>query len=99
MTDHETPGPGPAPAPKASNGWGLVVPGAVLLLVGIALAVSTFGRETPGENSGGEFAAWNAGLTIGSALLVGLGVLLLALGLVRRRRRAAERGTRGASTT
>lgn len=50
-----------------------------------------FGRETPGSNDPGEFIAWNAGLTIGAAVLAGIGALLLALGFVRRRRRAADR--------
>jgi hypothetical protein len=90
MTD-EIPGPGPAPAPAASGGWGLIVPGAIMLVVGLILAVTTFGRETPGSNDPGEFVAWNAGLTIGGAVLVGVGLLLLALGYVRRRRRSAER--------
>lgn len=90
MTD-EIPGPGPAPSPSASGGWGLIVPGALMLVVGLVLALTTFGRETPGPNSPGEFAAWNAGLTIGSAVLIGVGLLLLALGFVRRRRRSAER--------
>lgn len=90
MTDHEIPGPGPAPAPRASRGWGLIFTGAILALIGIVTAASTFGRETPGANDGGEFAAWNAGLTIGSAVLIGVGLLLVALGFVRRRRRAAE---------
>ena len=57
MTDHEIPGPGSAPAPRPSRGIGLLIGGGALLLVGIIVAASTFGRETPGANDGAEFAA------------------------------------------
>jgi hypothetical protein len=80
-----------APAPPPTRGWKLIIPGAVMLVLGIILAVSTFGRETPGENDPAEFAAWNAGTTIGSAVLIGIGILLVALGSVRRRRRDVQR--------
>ncbi|GAA1686161.1 hypothetical protein GCM10009792_02510 [Microcella alkalica] len=83
--------PESAPDPTPSSGWGLIAPGAVLLIIGITVAAVMFGRETPGSNDPGEFIAWNAGLTIGAAVLAGIGALLLALGFVRRRRRAADR--------
>ena len=82
--------PSSAPSPTPSSGWGLVAPGALLLVIGVVVAAVMFGRETPGSNEPGEFIGWNAGLTIGAAILAGIGALLIALGVVRRRRRDAE---------
>ena len=66
------------------------VVGAVLIVAGI-VCLTRYGVETPGSNSTGEFAAWNVGFTVGAAILLGGGSLLLATGFVRGRRRRAER--------
>ena len=66
------------------------VVGAVLIIAGL-LCLTRYGVETPGPNSTAQFVAWNVGFTVGAAVLVGIGVLLLVTGWVRGRRRRAER--------
>jgi cytochrome c-type biogenesis protein CcmH/NrfF len=68
----------------------LYVVGAVLVVAGI-VCLTRYGVETPGSNSTGQFVAWNVGFTVGAAILLGIGVLLLVTGFVRGRRRRAER--------
>jgi len=64
--------------------------GAVLVIAG-ALCLTRYGVETPGPNDTGQYVAWNVGFTVGAAVLIGVGVLLLATGFVRGRRRTSER--------
>jgi drug/metabolite transporter (DMT)-like permease len=64
--------------------------GAVLLVAG-ALCLTRYGVETPGRNDTAQYVAWNVGFTVGAAVLLGVGLLLLATGFVRGRRRKAER--------
>ena len=63
----------------------LYIVGAVLAIAGV-ICLSRFGVETPGPNSTGQFVTWNAGFTIGAAFLIGIGVLMIAMGFVRGRR-------------
>ncbi|MGO4594567.1 hypothetical protein AB4Z18_12175 [Leifsonia sp. 2TAF2] len=63
--------------------------GAVLVIAG-ALCLTRYGVETPGANDTGQYVAWNLGFTVGAAILLGVGVLLLATGYVRGWRRKAE---------
>lgn len=66
------------------------VVGAVLVVAG-ALCLTRYGVETPGRNDTAQYVAWNVGFTVGAAILLGVGVLLLVTGFVRGRRRKAER--------
>ena len=67
----------------------LYVVGAVLVVAG-ALCLTRYGVETPGTNSTAQYVAWNVGFTVGAAFLLGIGVLLIAIGYVRGRRRRTE---------
>jgi drug/metabolite transporter (DMT)-like permease len=71
--------------------------GAVLVVAGI-VCLAFYGSETPGRNDTAQYVAWNVGFTVGAAILLGVGLLLLATGFVRGRRRRAERSRRGASS-
>ncbi|MFF9563239.1 hypothetical protein ACF1AJ_07825 [Leifsonia sp. NPDC014704] len=64
--------------------------GAVLVIAG-ALCLTRYGVETPGANDTGQYVVWNVGFTVGAAILIGVGILLLATGFVRGRRRKSER--------
>ena len=66
--------------------------GAVLVIAG-ALCLTRYGVETPGRNNTAQYVAWNVGFTVGAAVLIGVGVLLLATGFVRGRRRRTEHRT------
>jgi hypothetical protein len=75
---------GPA---KSSRGRALLVVGILLTAIG-AIAMFLFGFGTPGKDTTLSNAVWESSLTIGAALLVGVGILLILVALVRRRRRA-----------
>jgi drug/metabolite transporter (DMT)-like permease len=66
------------------------VVGAILVIAG-ALCLTRYGVETPGRNDTAQYVAWNVGFTVGAAVLIGIGVLLLAIGFVRRSRKRAQR--------
>lgn len=76
----------------SKNGRGIVllVVGGVLLVIGL-LTLIPFGWATPGENTAGTHLAWETILTIGSSILIGVGVLLAAWGLTRLIRFRASR--------
>ena len=71
----------------------LYIVGAVLVVAGI-VCLTRYGVETPGSNDTAQYVAWNVGFTVGAAILLGVGVLLIVTGFVRRRRSTAERHTR-----
>lgn len=81
---------------SAGRSLPFVIVGAILVAAGL-LCLTRYGVETPGRNDAAEFAAWNTGFTVAAAVLIGVGVLLLVTGWVRRRRRRAER--RGPTTS
>ena len=54
-----------------------------------------FGWGTPGPDTTGSNVAWETGLTIGAAVLIGVGALLLAIGVARLMRMNARKN-RGA---
>ncbi|MFP3464644.1 hypothetical protein [Leifsonia sp. SIMBA_070] len=62
--------------------------GAILVVAGV-VCLTRFGVETPGRNDSAQYVAWNVGFTVGAAILLGIGVLLIAIGFVRGRRRRA----------
>lgn len=73
---------------KPTRGIALLVVGIVLTVIGV-IAMFFFGFGTPGKDTAMNNAAWEASLTIGSAVLIGVGVLLILIAIVRRRRRHA----------
>jgi uncharacterized membrane protein YidH (DUF202 family) len=74
---------------RPSNGLVPLIVGAVLLIIGIAAMVQ-FGFGTPGPDSTGAHVAWETGLTIGAAAAAGVGLLLIAIGIVKRTRMKAQ---------
>ena len=66
----------------------MLVVGIILTIIGV-IAMFLFGFGTPGKDTAASNAAWESSLTIGSAVLTGVGVLLILMAIVRRRRRSA----------
>jgi Kef-type K+ transport system membrane component KefB len=73
---------------KPTRGIALLVIGIVLAVIGV-IAMFLFGFGTPGKDTAGSNVAWESSLTIGSAVLTGVGVLLILIAIGRRRRRSA----------
>lgn len=73
---------------KPTRGIVLLVIGIVLTVIGV-IAMLLFGFGTPGGDTTSNNIAWESSLTIGSAILTGVGVLLILIAIVRRRRRSA----------
>jgi hypothetical protein len=73
---------------KPTRGIALLVVGIILTIIGV-IAMFLFGFGTPGKDTAASNAAWESSLTIGSAVLTGVGVLLILMAIVRRRRRSA----------
>jgi hypothetical protein len=83
------------------RGRGLIIPGAIALilgLVGVVTYVVLAANETPGAATGQ--GAIQGLLIVVSAALVGVGVLLLAMGAIKHRRRSndVETDSSGART-
>lgn len=79
-----------------SSGRRMIIPGVVLAVLGVAGIVTYVvlaSTETPGDGSGQ--GGLQGGVIVISALLVGVGVVLLLTGLLRRRRRNAGMGSNG----
>jgi hypothetical protein len=79
---------------RPSNGLVPLIAGAVLLIIGI-VAMVQFGFGTPGPDSTGAHVAWESGLTIGAAAAAGIGLLLIAIGFVKRTRMKAQNAKDG----
>ena len=73
---------------KPTRGIALLIVGIVLTVIGV-VAMFAFGFGTPGKDTALNNAVWESSLTIGSAILTGVGVLLILIAIVRRRRRSA----------
>lgn len=73
---------------KSTRGIALLIVGIVLTVIGV-IAMFLFGFGTPGKDTALNNVAWESSLTIGSAILTGVGVLLILIAIVRRRRRSA----------
>ncbi len=70
-----------------------IILGAVLLAIGLFLVgrYALEGANTPVEGNAPADAAWQAGTVIGAALFTGVGVLLIVLGILKRRAMARGR--------
>lgn len=73
------------------GGRPLTIVGIVLVVLGLATLITYF-VTTPGTNSAGEGAGLALAMWLASAVLIGVGVLLTVLGVVRRGRRRAVGG-------
>ncbi|MGN6197447.1 hypothetical protein [Humibacter sp.] len=73
---------------KPTRGIALLVVGIVLTVIGV-IAMFFFGFGTPGKDTALNNAVWETSLTIGSAILTGVGILLILIAIVRRRRRGS----------
>ena len=69
---------------------GLLVVGIVLTVIGV-IAMFFFGFGTPGKDTALNNAVWESSLTIGSAVLTGVGILLIAIAILRWRRPTTSR--------
>lgn len=69
----------------------MLIVGFVLLVIGL-VAMIPFGFATPGQDTALNNAVWETGLTVGSAILIGVGALLVLWAIVRfGKRRASQR--------
>ena len=76
--------------PQAGSGRGLLAASIVLIVLGI-VGIVLYATGVPDQFAeGGALGAFRGGVIIGAAACVGVGVLLGALAIVRRTRRAAE---------
>jgi uncharacterized membrane protein YidH (DUF202 family) len=75
---------------QPSTGRVPLITGIVLLLIGLA-GVVQFGFGTPGPDSPGAHVAWETGLTIGAAVAIGVGLLLIAMAITKRTRMKAQK--------
>ncbi|GAB3614186.1 Asp23/Gls24 family envelope stress response protein [Humibacter ginsengisoli] len=73
---------------KPTRGIALLVVGIVLTVIGV-IAMFFFGFGTPGKDTALNNAVWETSLTIGSAIVTGVGILLILIAIVRRRRRGS----------
>lgn len=78
---------------KESSGAKWFVVGAILLILGIMgiIRYATEGINTPLEGSGTPDGAYQGLLIVGSGLCTGVGLLLIVLGALKRRRSRAQR--------
>ncbi|WP_157425826.1 hypothetical protein [Agromyces salentinus] len=81
--------PAPTPARRGLR-FGLGIALTVIGLIGV-LTYALMPRNTPAEGEGTADGLLQSGLIIGSALLTGLGILLIMLGVAMARRERAGR--------
>lgn len=76
--------------PSTSKRWLII--GSVLLVIGVAgiLRFVLEGTNTPVEGDPQADAAWQSITIIGSALCTGIGLVMVTLGLIKRRRGARK---------
>jgi protein-S-isoprenylcysteine O-methyltransferase Ste14 len=74
---------------KPSRARGMLTTGIVLLVLGL-IAMIPFGFGTPGPNNAGTHVAWESALIWVATILIGVGILLILIAVVKRTRRRAE---------
>jgi hypothetical protein len=80
------------PIAKPGGGHELLIVGIALLVIGLA-SMLLFGFGTPGRDTSAAYVAWETGLTVGSSIFIGVGILLIVIAIVRRMRSKALKRT------